>query len=64
MKLHSKGRLLALPAYIKFTVNVKRSSLLSKGDNYSCRDFYKTGACTIKHYGVVIYGKRTDFVVS
>ena len=24
----------------------------------------KAGACTIKHYGLVIYKKGTDFVVS
>jgi hypothetical protein len=25
---------------------------------------FSTGPCTVKHCGLVIYGKRTDFVVS
>jgi hypothetical protein len=30
------------------------------------KSFFSTGsgACTLKHYGLVIYGKWTDFIVS
>ncbi len=67
--LHYKGRLLALPVNIR--VGRKGLKVTNTLAYYNIEIITAVknidqvpGACTMKHYGSLMYGKWTDFVIS
>ncbi len=46
------------------TVGVGRCKVFHSGRPMALPANIRLGACTIKHYGFVIYGKCPDFVIS
>jgi hypothetical protein len=61
------GRLLALPKYIRLSwKGLPGTNALTyyKYSKITDKKPHNAGPCTIKHYGFVIYGTITSFVVS